>query len=200
MATLYLIESKAAGTHLCAACSGPIPRGTMHFRHDPFPAARIHRGEKTTHWCHKCIDSANPEPPDTITRRIRVPAVKVLSQSRFNQSIQPVRIKIIGAGLALTKQLANDPDLIHRISPQQFEEFICERLDAMGLEPKAVGAVNKKDGGVDIVFWPQSKSAFPFLGAVQVKHHRSPHITEGPATVRDFAGVIAGSPFNAGLL
>jgi restriction endonuclease Mrr len=90
--------------------------------------------------------------------------------------------------------------LIHRITPEQFEEFICDRLSAMGLEPKRVGHTNRKDGGVDIVFWPRSSSAFPFLGAAQVKHHRDPSAKEGPPNVRDFAGVLAGHVFNAGIL
>lgn len=201
MATLYLIESRAARTYLCAACGGRIPRGTQHFRHDPFPPARIHRGQKTSHWCYECILASNPGRPDPITRRLRVPVVQVLSASNSGEPrVQPIRIDIVGVASALTKQLAGDPQLVHRISPEEFEEFVCDRLFAMGLEPKRVGDTNRRDGGVDIVFWPRSAAAFPFLGAAQVKHHRDPRTKEGPSGVRDFAGVLAGHPFNAGIL
>lgn len=112
----------------------------------------------------------------------------------------PLRVELIGIGSVLSEQLAKDPTLIHQISSEEFEEFICERLFAMGFEPRRVGATNRKDGGVDVLFWPRSRGAFPFLGAAQVKHHRDPKTKEGPATVREFAGTIAGHAFNAGLL
>jgi hypothetical protein len=70
----------------------------------------------------------------------------------------------------------------------------------MGFEPKRVGPLTRKDGGVDILFWPKAKGAFPFLGAAQVKHHRNSVTSEGVRTVRDFAGVMAGHPFAAGLI
>jgi hypothetical protein len=70
----------------------------------------------------------------------------------------------------------------------------------MGFEPLRVGPTNRKDGGIDVVFWPRLSGAFPFLGAAQVKHHHDMSIKEGPATVRDFAGVIAGHEFNAGII
>lgn len=201
MSTLYLIESKAAGTYLCAACGRAIPRGKQHYRHDPFPAARIHRGQKTTHWCLGCIAASNPGPPDKITGRLWIPTVRVLSPTYSRQStLQPARVEIFGAASLLVKQLAAEPELIHRISPQQFEEVICERLGAMDFEAKLVGSTNRKDGGVDIVFWSRTNSSFPFLGAVQVKHHRNPFTVESSSTVRDFSGVMAGQPFNAGLI
>jgi len=70
----------------------------------------------------------------------------------------------------------------------------------MGMEAKLIGATNQKDGGIDILFWPRTKAAFPFLGAVQVKHHRSPLTVEGPSSVRDFAGVMASQPIGVGIL
>jgi hypothetical protein len=70
----------------------------------------------------------------------------------------------------------------------------------MGLEPKRVGSTFQKDGGIDIVFWPRLSGAFPFLGAAQVKHHRSVSKHEGPRAVREFAGILAAHQFNAGIL
>lgn len=112
----------------------------------------------------------------------------------------PLHVELIGIGQILSKPLRKDPSLVYRLSPDQFEEFICERLFAWGLEPYRVGATNRKDGGIDVLFWPRIRGAFPFIGAAQIKHHRHPHSTEGPATVREFAGAIAGHAFNAGLL
>ncbi len=62
MATLYLLETRAAKTYECSACGAAILRGTMHFRHDPHPMARRHRGERYTHWCQDVFCSQNQAP------------------------------------------------------------------------------------------------------------------------------------------
>ncbi len=113
---------------------------------------------------------------------------------------EPLHVKLIGVGETLGDQLRKEPSLVHQLTPEQFEELICDRLFAMGFEPRRIGAINRKDGGVDVLFWPRMRSSFPFLGAAQVKHHRNPNSKEGPATVREFSGTLAGQPFNAGLL
>lgn len=203
--TLYLIETRAQRNYVCPACKQPIPKGSLHFRHDPHPRARVFRGEPTTHWCRECITTSLPSPTDLITKRIRIPAIRVTNGLLSTGEEQlplfnPLRIQLFGIGQLFARALSNEPSLIHQISSAQLEELICDRLFAMGLEPHLVGPTNRKDGGVDIVFWPRVNCAFPFLGAAQVKHHADPKTKEGPATVREFAGVIAGHPFNVGLL
>jgi hypothetical protein len=203
--TLYLIETRAQRNYVCPACQQGIPKGALHFRHDPHPRARIFRGEPTTHWCRECIRASLPHSMDGITRRLRVPAVRVMSHSSVPGELQlplfnPLRIELVEIGRILSEQLSKESSLIYRISPEQFEEFLCDRLFAMGFEPRRVGAINQKDGGIDILFWPRLGGAFPFLGAAQVKHHRDPKTKEGPATVRDFAGVIASHSLNVGML
>ena len=163
------------------------------------------RGQLTTHWCRECILASAPGPKELVTGRIRVPAVRVMNRSSSSVEKQlsllaPLQVQLVGIGPILSEQLAKEPSLLHRISPEEFEEFICDRLFAMGFEPRRVGATNRKDGGVDVVFWPRFSEAFPFLGAAQVKHHRDPNTKEGSATVREFVGTLAGHPFNAGLL
>jgi hypothetical protein len=72
----------------------------------------------------------------------------------------------------------------------------------MGLDIQFVGDVYRKDGGIDLVAYPKShRCPFPFLLAVQVKHHHTGTNT-GARDVRDFHGAISsrGVPFNAGLL
>lgn len=134
-------------------------------------------------------------------RHIAASLKKKISESG---PIQPVpkqlRIELISVSETLSQQMRLDPALIHQLAPDQFEELICERLFAMGFEPRRVGNINRKDGGVDVVFWPREYVAFPFLGAAQVKHHRNPMTKEGPRSVRDFTGAMSAHPFNAGLL
>jgi hypothetical protein len=114
--------------------------------------------------------------------------------------VAPFQVKLVGIGLSLSEQILKEPSRLYQVSPDEFEEFVCHRLFAMGFEPRRVGAINKKDGGVDILFWPRLHGAFPFLGAAQIKHHRDPNTREGPKAVREFAGTVAGHPFNVGLL
>ena len=212
---LYLIETKARSTYSCPGCGNHIPRGARHFRHDPHPYARQFRGQPTTHWCRACILAAQPIQKELATGRIRVPAVRVLGRTLTEREhaeldsrerlpalplFRPVHIQLIQVSDALLKLLAKDPTLLHNLTPDRFEEFVCDRLFAMGFEPKKVGLTNQKDGGIDIVFWPRGDVSFPFLGAAQVKHHHDPRVKEGPRTVREFAGVISDQPFNAGVI
>lgn len=94
--------------------------------------------------------------------------------------------------------IRDDWSAIYGISADTFEELVCDRLIAMGLQAIRVGRANKKDGGIDIVFW--TPAPFRSLGAVQVKHHGSPGSKTGPDVIRDFAGVISAHPFNLGMV
>lgn len=114
-------------------------------------------------------------------------------------SVEP-RVELIGIGALLSAQLAADPSMLHQLSPGQFQEFLCDRLAAMGQEVKLVGGVYEKDGGIDILFWPKSRNVVSVLGAVQAKHHRNPSTKVGSPIVRDFAGAISGRQFGAAIL
>jgi hypothetical protein len=181
-----------------------IAKGLAYFRHDPL---NLRPGSKktTTHWCNDCIGSSGAI-LDPNNGRLRVSVFQVLSSRSGPPKQPPVphltlgRVELIGIGRRLSPLLHGESSLINELSPRQFQELLCERIDAMGFEPKQVGDVYQKDGGIDILFWPRQRGFFPFLGAVQAKHHRSAAQKEGPQAVRDFAGTIAGQPINIGLL
>lgn len=94
---------------------------------------------------------------------------------------------------------ADQPDRLLQLTPEQFQYLIANRLDDMGLEVKIVGDINRKDGGVDVIAVP--RKGFPFLLAVQAKHHRTKRKTS-VADVRDMTGVInsGNSSFQMGLV
>ena len=166
--------------------------------------ARRHRGATYSHWCQECVRATNPGEKELITRRLFVRSASVRGAGQVNDQqrslFEPLRVEVVGVGACLSARLAGEPALVHTLSPEEFEEFICERLFAMGLEPRRVGGTFEGDGGIDVVFWPRTPTPFPFLGAAQVKHHRGAHRTEGPDTVREFAGSISGRPFSAGIV
>lgn len=199
---LYLIESRARDPFVCQACRRSFPRGVLRFRHDPYPAARLFRGEKVTHWCRECV-LASPDLEEQV-RYTSVPVVAMPSEVHRAASNLPLfdllRVELIRFDPLVLSQLVQDPQALHRLDANQFENLVCDRLNAMGFEPQRTGLTNRKDGGIDIVFWPRRPSPFPFLGAAQIKHHRSPSNSEGPATVREFAGAIASLPINMALL
>ncbi|HEX6099573.1 MAG TPA: restriction endonuclease [Thermoanaerobaculia bacterium] len=149
--------------------------------------------------------ASDPGPKDRYSGRLKVPAIRVLEANRPADSgepalLEPLRVELVSISSVLWQQLQADASTMHHLSPAEFEELICDRLFAMGFEPKRVGATNARDGGVDIIFWPRTSVPFPFLGAAQVKHRQNPRRKESSATVRDFAAAISGHPFNAGLL
>lgn len=202
--TLYLTESRARKGYTCQSCGEPIPRGSRYFRHNPYPHART-RGQQPSQWCFDCI-TRTPSVRDPVGRLLIRPAGLVEyfaeqhEKAQLRLAVERASVSIVGVGKVLAANLAGDPSLVHRITPAEFEAFVCDRLDAMGFQPQQVGSTYQKDGGIDILFWPRATGAFPFLGAVQVKHHRDPSLKESVRSVRDLAGTIAGQPFNAALL
>jgi hypothetical protein len=91
-----------------------------------------------------------------------------------------------------------DWNYIYRITDETFEELVFDRLLAMGLQGFRTGRANKKDGGIDIVFW--TDGPFRTVGAVQVKQHRSSDIRTGPDVVRQFDAVVRAHEFSFGLI
>lgn len=211
MATnLFLMQSRARQWYKCDGCDGRIGKGSTYFRHDPLNLSPFKK-EPTGHWCTDCIATSGAA-LDPSNGRLRVAVVKVLANRQDPttrtdalRTAQPElsglavgRVELLGIGARLSPILEANETLIHALTPPQFQEFVCERLDAMGFEPRQVGDTYQRDGGIDILFWP--RLGFPFLGAVQAKHHRDPGRKEGPSAVRDFAGVLSGHPINVGLL
>jgi hypothetical protein len=93
-----------------------------------------------------------------------------------------------------------DMERMKGLSPEKFQYLIADRLEQCGLAVQIVGNVYRKDGGIDIVAFP-NVGAMPFLLAVQAKHHRCDRKT-GPGDVRDLHGVLTSreSPFHIGML
>src|SRR5262249_1719182 len=109
------------------------------------------------------------------------------------------RVEVVPASAQLLRLLKADPRELYNISPEQFELLLLERLTKAGYDVTRIGAVNRKDGGVDLVARPL-RSQYPFLMAVQAKHHRRPELKVGPDDLKNLHAVVATQPFNAGLL
>ena len=140
--------------------------------------------------------------PDSIAHFVQLfDQIWSVAKADFRQSRAPVapRVQLIGVGDVILGALAEDPSRLHRLTPEAFELFVAERLSAMGLGVKRVGASNARDGGIDILAWPEQNAAFPFLLAVQVKHRRQ-RASLGPGPIRELRGVLTSHPIDAGLI
>ena len=112
--------------------------------------------------------------------------------------ITNVRPEALDVRRSIIPRLVSDWNEVYRLIPDEFEELVFDRLIAMGLQPIRLGPANRKDGGIDIIFW--SCGLFPMLGAVQVKHHRTlDKKTDSPA-VRNLAAGMRSYHFNMGLV
>jgi hypothetical protein len=113
------------------------------------------------------------------------------------------RAHVIGAIAGdLVARIFRTPEDIFRISPEEFEQLVMDRLAAMRYVVKQVGKTNQPDGGIDIVFSPRPGDGLPFLGAVQVKHHARPDLRSGVEVVHSMVGVLERhrGKFNLGMV
>lgn len=96
--------------------------------------------------------------------------------------------------------LCEDEDRVKQLSPEQFQYLIADRLEQFGLGVQIVGNINRMDGGIDIIAYPNS-ATIPFLLAVQVKHHRVDRKTP-VEDVREFHGVLTSrsNEFHIGMI
>jgi hypothetical protein len=126
--------------------------------------------------------------------------IQELSQEKWG-SPEPYIVTCANFSPQHLQRFVENTERLKQLSPGEFQDLIADRLDHMGLGVQLVGDINRKDGGVDIVAYPNTGCNVPFLLAVQVKHHRKNRKT-GAADVRDLHGVITSrnSPFHIGML
>ena len=118
--------------------------------------------------------------------------------ARLKNEYRP-RVEIHEITTDLLRLIDEDPNEMSRLDPSTFEALVADRLRAMGMGVKRVGETNRKDGGVDILAWPEQLASVPFLIAVQVKHTRRRR-SLGPQPVRELQGVLSRLPCEIGML
>ncbi|MBI2472041.1 MAG: restriction endonuclease [Planctomycetes bacterium] len=125
-------------------------------------------------------------------------APRIVANAREERKPLP-QVYVVNVTPVVLNQFNLDYNEIFKISPEDFELLVLDRLHAMGLCVERVGSTFARDGGIDIVFWPKPPFPMPFLAAAQVKHHRSPRRRTSVSTVREFAGVLR-PPFHFGMV
>lgn len=173
----------------CSFCQSPIEKGQYYYRDDPHPMAKRHRGQTARQICVHCIKSDVYLVEQSSTGQIELP---------FELINPAVRVELVDVTKVLLERLRLNPDDIYRISHEQLEGLVCDRLSAMKFEARRTGRANRKDGGIDILFW--NEGPFPVIGAAQVKHHRAGSTSNGPDVIRDLRGVLATHPVQFGVV
>ncbi len=84
----------------------------------------------------------------------------------------------------LLEILKEDPSRLRQLLPEQFEQFVAERIDRMGFNVRLTGSTYHKDGGIDLIAVPKMPSICTFLFAGQIKHHRTDQKTGREAVDR----------------
>lgn len=109
---------------------------------------------------------------------------------------QPIVEDISIINTSLLTKVAHDPNLIHKCTPRQFEEIVCEMLNKKGYK---VNLTNQtRDGGKDIII-VENNLLGSFLVYVECKHY-SPERPIGVNLVRELYGTISADEATAGLL
>jgi transcriptional regulator with XRE-family HTH domain len=195
--TNYLRISRAARPYICSYCDSAIDQGNPYVRLEPFGPAR-QTGAPVLYFCRSCSNLAGWIQSAT---NIRIADDRQLLLP-LAEHVKETRVQLIDVSSPLLSRLLNNPDELHHLNPSQFEEFVLDRLHAMGLKAYPVGGGTfRRDGGIDIIFTPAKPYPFPFLGAVQVKHRRDPHYKLGPDPLRELLGVMAAHRlFSAGMI
>lgn len=206
----YIRLSKAKYQYQCDKCSRLINKGREYYRVEPFPIARIKGIEKVQRLCVSCVHGQGGEKPFAKETRnwlryywVGEPGVQNEQPAQtLEEPIEFVETRVYTANITpeILRILSANPREINNLTSEAFEELICNRLRKMGLGVERVGSHTfQKDGGIDIVAWPE-KAVFPFLMAIQAKHHRFPQRKTGPGPVRELVGVVRSLSFNAGVL
>jgi transcriptional regulator with XRE-family HTH domain len=107
-------------------------------------------------------------------------------------------VRVVNFPAELLARLQANPEEIFKLNPDQFENLIADRLEAMGFEVSLTGNVNLRDGGIDLIAIPKIRTVGAVLIGGQVKFHKQSYKTGREVVERLTSWT--GSPFHIGLL
>ena len=108
----------------------------------------------------------------------------------------PARIKLHAVSEDLVERIAARPELVHQLTPRQFEEFVAALYERHGFEVELTPA--SKDGGVDL-YAARHEAFGTCLTVVECKRN-SPDRPIGVELVRSLYGVLEDKGASFGVL
>jgi len=121
----------------------------------------------------------------------------ILAVPRIASLLRP-RIEVINLSPVILKWLQEDFARINKLTAEQFEDLVADRLTKAGLSVVKTGKTNTPDGGIDLIASSRS-SPVPYLLAAQIKHSRTNRLVSANV-VRDFRGAISALPIDIGVI
>ena len=119
--------------------------------------------------------------------------VRDLAKTKWGRD-EPYLISLTEVSPDQLRWLEEDPERLKQLTPERFELLLADRFEAMGLCIQLIGRTNARDGGIDIIAYPDPRSNQPkYLLAVQAEHHRTDRKTGAPK-VQKFVGAMSGVP------
>jgi hypothetical protein len=116
--------------------------------------------------------------------------VQELAKTKWG-SDEPYLISLTDVSPDQLRWLEEDPERLKQLPPERFELLLADRFEAMGLCVQLIGRTNARDGGIDLIAYPDRRSNQPkYLLAVQAEHHRTDRKTGAPK-VQKFVGAMS---------
>lgn len=126
--------------------------------------------------------------------------VQDLAKAKWG-SDEPYLISLTEVSEDQWRWFEEDPERLKKLSPEQFEYFVANCFEKMGLCVQLIGRTNKPDGGIDLIAYPDPNSDQPkYLLAVQVEHHSTDRKTGVPKVQRFAGAASAVSAFRLGFV
>lgn len=197
----------AEETFQCDRCQATIPKGAAYHRTEPGFIAKHVKRARPERLCWQCgyrVDHDSgwgllAEISQATRSEDYIAVMRAIAEEEAEEeAAKKAIVHIADVTGDLVALLLADPEEIYRITPETFELLICDRFDEMGFSVKQVGHTFQQDGGIDIIAWKED-TPFPFLLAVQAKHHRSPEYKTTPREVREMKGTLR-PPFAGGVI
>jgi hypothetical protein len=126
--------------------------------------------------------------------------VRDLAKTKWGRD-DPYIISLTEVSRDQLQWLQEDPERLKQLTPERFEILLADRFEAMGLCVQLIGQTNERDGGIDLIAYPDPGSNQPkYLLAVQAEHHRTDRKTGAPKVQKFVGAMSAVSQFRLGFV
>ncbi len=129
-------------------------------------------------------------------------SVEAIHRLETHVGQDPTRVTLLRFDSNLYQRFFAHPEELCKLTSDQFEVLVADRLAAMGFGVKLTGLTNRIDGGINFLAWPEFATPFPYLLAGQVELHGTTNRRVAAGDARDFLAAISchGATFQLGIL
>ncbi len=89
-------------------------------------------------------------------------SVEAIHRLETHVGQDPTRVTLLRFDSNLYQRFFAHPEELCKLTSDQFEVLVADRLAAMGYGVKLTGLTNRIDGGINFLAWPEFATPFPF--------------------------------------